>query len=219
VGGGKPVTEDEWLKCAVPQNMLAYLRRTQGSDRKLRLFGSAILHHHSELFSDEGSRRVLDANERFADGLAPWVDLIATISSSERALGWGLRHLVASLATGDPRRLGWAVEEISRRQDREEVNRQARRQYRIIVCSLLREVFGNPFRPMAVDPRWLSWNGATVPRLAQDIYDDRDFDRLSVLADALEEAGCVSSEILAHCRAPGRHVRGCWVVDLLLGKS
>jgi hypothetical protein len=55
--------------------------------------------------------------------------------------------------------------------------------------------------------------------LAQAIYDDRAFDRLPILADALEEAGCDTADILAHCRGPGPHVRGCWVVDLILGKQ
>jgi hypothetical protein len=84
---------------------------------------------------------------------------------------------------------------------------------------LLRDIFGNPFRPVPADPNWLSWNDGTIPELAQAVYDDRAFDRLPVLADALEEAGCVNADMLAHCRGPGPHVRGCWVVDLLLGKS
>jgi hypothetical protein len=70
-----------------------------------------------------------------------------------------------------------------------------------------------------VETIWLSWNDGIVPKLAQAIYDDRVFDRLPILADALEEAGCTNADILNHCRRPGEHVRGCWVVDLLLGKS
>jgi hypothetical protein len=58
-----------------------------------------------------------------------------------------------------------------------------------------------------------------VARLARGIYDDRAFDRLPILADALEDAGCHDTAILDHCRQPGPHVRGCWVVDLLLGKE
>ena len=84
---------------------------------------------------------------------------------------------------------------------------------------LLREVFGNPFGPLTIDPLWLAWNGGTVTTLAQSIYDDRAFDRLPIMADALEEAGCTNADILAHCRQPGEHVRGCWVVDLILGKE
>ncbi len=63
------------------------------------------------------------------------------------------------------------------------------------------------------------WNDATIPKVAQAIYDDRAFDRLPILADALEDAGCDNADLLTHCRSGGEHVRGCWVVDLLLGKS
>ncbi len=86
-------------------------------------------------------------------------------------------------------------------------------------ADLLRECFGNPFRPMTVRPGWLAWNGGIVRRLAQAIYQDGTFDRLPVLADALEEAGCSDTDILAHCRRGEHHVRGCWVVDQLLGQS
>ena len=83
---------------------------------------------------------------------------------------------------------------------------------------LLRDLFGPlPFREVAVAPSWLAWNGGTIRGMARAIYDERAFDRLPVLADALEEAGCTNTEILGHCREPGPHARGCWVVDLLLG--
>jgi len=83
---------------------------------------------------------------------------------------------------------------------------------------LFRDIFGNSIQATAIDPAWLTWNGRTVPQLARAIYEERTFDRMPILADALEEAGCTDSNILDHCRGPGPHVRGCWVVDLLLGK-
>jgi len=82
--------------------------------------------------------------------------------------------------------------------------------------NLLRDVVGNPFRPVSVDPDWLS---STVLELARQMYESRDFTPMPYLADALQDAGCENVEILNHCRLPGEHVRGCWVVDLLLGKS
>ncbi|HYV39289.1 MAG TPA: hypothetical protein VE988_26610 [Gemmataceae bacterium] len=84
---------------------------------------------------------------------------------------------------------------------------------------LIHELFGNPFQPVTIDPTWLGWNDGTIPKLAQTIYDDGAFDRLQTLADALEKAGCDNAEILAHLRGPGPHVRGCWVLDLILGKE
>jgi hypothetical protein len=86
--------------------------------------------------------------------------------------------------------------------------------------ALLREVFGTPvFRPVSINPDWLNWRDGTVSRLAQVIYEERRFADLPVLADALEEAGCDNTDVLDHCRGGGEHVRGSWVVDLLLGKE
>jgi biotin carboxyl carrier protein len=91
---------------------------------------------------------------------------------------------------------------------------------------LVRDVFGNPFRQMLLDPAWLQWQDGTVVKLAQTTYEERNLPggtldnvRLAVLADALEEAGCTDAVILDHCRGPGPHVRGCFVVDLILAKE
>ena len=95
-----------------------------------------------------------------------------------------------------------------------------------IYCGQLRDIFGNPFRPVKVERKWLSWQHNTVVKLAQAIYEGRvlpegtlDASRLAVLADALEEAGCTNAEILGHLRSPGSHLLGCWAVDLLMGKK
>jgi hypothetical protein len=91
---------------------------------------------------------------------------------------------------------------------------------RAVQAALLCCIFGNPFwSAPTLAPGWLRRNDGTVTRLAQGSYDDRAFHRLPVLADALEEVGCHDTNILTHCRHPGPHVRGCWVVDLLLGKE
>jgi hypothetical protein len=66
---------------------------------------------------------------------------------------------------------------------------------------------------------WLAWEGGTVAKMARAIYEERTFDRLPILADALEEAGCENEEILNHCRRPSEHLRGCWALDLILGKE
>jgi hypothetical protein len=94
-------------------------------------------------------------------------------------------------------------------------------------ASLLRDLFGNPFRPPpSIDPSWLAWSGGTILRLAQAAYEGRalpsgelEVGRLAVLADAMEDAGCTDPDLLSHLRGPGPHVRGCFVVDALLGKS
>jgi hypothetical protein len=86
-------------------------------------------------------------------------------------------------------------------------------------ADLLRCIIGNPFHPADIDSKWLSWNNGTIPAIARRIYDERRFEDMPILADALEDAGCADAAILDHCRGPGPHVRGCWVLDLLLGKE
>jgi hypothetical protein len=87
------------------------------------------------------------------------------------------------------------------------------------LASLVRDIFGNPFRRPHLDWAWLKWEGGTVAKLAEGAYQDRAFDRLPVLADALEEAGCADEHLLSHLRGGGPHARGCWALDLLLGRE
>jgi hypothetical protein len=98
-------------------------------------------------------------------------------------------------------------------------------------AALMRCVWGNPYRPASLDPAWLAWKERTIPKLAQAIYEDRDLpsghldvSRLGILADALEDAGCSDAGcsdagLLGHLRGPGPHVRGCWGLDLILGRE
>jgi hypothetical protein len=86
----------------------------------------------------------------------------------------------------------------------------------LLTLQPLRDIVGNPFQPTILDPRWRT---ADTLGLARGIYEDRAFDRMPLLADALMDAGCDDEPILSHCRTGGPHVRGCWVVDLLLGKG
>jgi hypothetical protein len=113
----------------------------------------------------------------------------------------------------------WAAAGIAR----EVRNSKSEKAYQ---CSLVRDIFGNPFRTTPIAPSWLTWRQRAIPKLAQAAYDERklpggelDPRRLALLADALEKADCTSADILGHLRGPGPHVRGCWVVDLILGKE
>lgn len=81
---------------------------------------------------------------------------------------------------------------------------------------ILRDIFVNPFRPVTFDP---SWRTVTTISLPTGIHAERAFDRLPILADALEDAGCDAAELLSHCRGVGPHVRGCWGIDMVLGKG
>jgi hypothetical protein len=90
----------------------------------------------------------------------------------------------------------------------------------VLVAALFRDVAGNPFSPSPpLSPAVLAWCDGTVRKLARAIHEERAFERLPILADALEEAGCVDQYLLAHCRSPGPHVFGCWAVDHCLGRD
>ena len=87
-------------------------------------------------------------------------------------------------------------------------------------ASIIRDLFGPfPFRAVTLNRGWPAWNDGAVGKMARTIYDERAYDLLPLLADALEDAGCTDKDILGHCRGGGDHVRGCWVVDLVLGKK
>ena len=109
------------------------------------------------------------------------------------------------------------AEEAERDEDTSAAIEPIRRLGSLDAVELIREIFGSPFRSVALDPRWLDWKENTVGRMARVIYRKRCFRNLPILADALEEAGCGDDTILTHCRAPVDHARGCWIVDLLLG--
>jgi hypothetical protein len=228
------MTEEEWLnELSHSQGMLGYLRttsnvaRTKAGKRKLRLFACGCCRIIWEHFHDSRLRDVVDVAERFAEGRATKEEL-STAFNSVLGLTMGaylpdtpevrsrtVAHM--ALSTTTVRAIGAAFDMTALPLPLAgyrggEVGGNAS------LCKLLRCVFGNPFRPGDVNPSWLTWNEGTVVHLAQAIYYERAFDRLPILADALEDVGCDNADILRHCREPGEHVRGCWVVDLLLGK-
>jgi hypothetical protein len=210
------MTEAEWLACDDPMPMLEFLWG-EASDRKLRLFAVACCKRVVHLPGSVKLRRAVEVVEQNADGL---------VSNSELAVAQVVAHGdVEAIPRGLPAEVLRAAYALTRGRWQEAVRRSARSvewaypKERLAQSDLLRCVFGNSFRPMSLDPPWLTWRDATLPKLAQAVYDDRAFDRLPILADALEDAGCDNADILDHCRRPGEHVRGCWVVDLLLGKT
>jgi hypothetical protein len=103
----------------------------------------------------------------------------------------------------------------NRDEERKREAREERFHERVARATLLRDIFGNPFRRVSIDPSWLT---STALALARGMYESRDFGAMPILADALQDAGCDNDDILDHCRGPGPHARGCWVVDLVLGK-
>jgi len=158
------------------------------------------------------SQSAVEVAELFADGLISDEsrrDADAKLWWSEQGQHKPIRNWYARLTLEESHDL-WEAAYASRSHNPRIKRRQV---------AILRDIINNPFRPVSIDPDWLSWNDGTVQKIAQVIYGERAFDRLPIMADALEEAGCNNVEILNHCRQPEEHVRGCWVVDALLGKS
>jgi hypothetical protein len=227
-------TEQAWLSSTTPNSLLLTLKGKR-LPRQRRLFAVACCRRWLHEMLDPESRNAVEVAERYVDGLANREELetayrlaqeiaarriepchTATESDESRLRSeWRLAY-IAQIACA-PSGMDDVVSELLKRAARLGSEHQERE--RIVLSTLIRDIFGNPFRPRPpVDSSWLSWNDGLIPKLAQAIYDDRIFDRLPILADALEEASCADADILNHCRQPGEHVRGCWVVDLLLGK-
>jgi hypothetical protein len=222
-----PMTEQEWLECAEPRLMLVDLEG-KASDRKLRLFACACCRSVWHLLKEGCLRLAVNLAEQFADSKASAEELAV---ASEAA--WDTKYRLENVEGEDKEddALFLAAEAaasascgpsnddvalVFRATDAARDAADAGGLSRRDASKLLRDIFGNPFRPVTVDPTWLT---PTVVSLAQAAYDERAFDRLPILAAALEDAGCDHADILNHCRQPGEHVRGCWVVDLLLERK
>jgi hypothetical protein len=221
------MTEAEWLTGCDPQALLRDLMADR-RDRKLRLFACACVRRVWPWVRDRRVRLALEVAERFADGGARWEELAVARHAAREATGrfGGARH-PAEFAAFEA--AGFSAWFAAHHAAREALHAAQQTAWDVLgstvaaeeeQCRILRDLFGNPFRPPPVlDPLWAAWNGEAAGRLARAIYDGRRFEDLPVLADALEEAGCEDRLILAHCRDGGEHFRGCWVVDALTGRE
>ena len=209
------MTEAEWRAATDSTPMLEFLNGKAFS-RKLRLFNCHSCRRLQRVTRDERNINVLVAAEAFAEGIitseemearsAQWFDFdypFPLAGTWQRAL-----HLTTMTDSEIRSRLIAATVALSSGNPEKERTTQA---------ELLRELFGPlAFRPITINPAWLT---STVIALANGIYEERAFDRMPILADALQDAGCDNDEILNHCRGEGVHVRGCWVVDRILGRE
>jgi hypothetical protein len=217
------VTEADWLACDNPNFAVAVVRAKNPSRRKARLAAAAGLRHFwPELSAVQ--RRAVEAAERYADGESFYHEMQAT---------------TVRIASGQVGTLAWAVARVTHRVAAEALwpatcvflpvvdsspvytnppfpDGRAFAERSRPMLDIFRCVYGNPFRPTAVAP---GWRTTAVLGLARAVYDGRAFDRLPILADALEDAGCDHPAMLAHCRDGGPHVRGCWVIDGILGRK
>jgi hypothetical protein len=231
------VTEDQWLTCNNPGEMLAFLRTGANlSARKARLFGVAACRQIWHLLDDERSQKAVEAAEQFADGAISTQQLF--YSHSVAYVAW---TAAASARPGVPS--GYEATDAAYEVAGEDVQRAAtcaassaaRAVARLAAsdtldpafisaregaereqASIFRDILGNPFCPCTITPVLLN---ETVVKIAHAIYHECAFEQMPILADALEENGCRDATVLAHCRADTPHARGCHVLDLILGRT
>lgn len=217
-------------------------------DRKLRLIACACCRLAWHWFDDERSRRAIEVAELLADGRVKHEEVAAVEAAASQAVDdlaeardaaqkahgigsppreragnvWYIAQ-AAHLAIRTDRRMcertvtaAWHTDEVDVDTDEQRAAHVA------LQCNIIRDVIGNPFRPITLAP---AHRTNTVVSLARAAYDERQLPsgelgpfRLAVLADALEETGA-PGELVAHLRGPGPHVRGCFAVDLCLGLS
>ena len=223
------MTEQEWLTATDPDVLWDFLS-DKVSDRKYQLYAVAWCRRIWDLFPTMHARGVVDALEQLADGTA---DQELLENAKDRLLedeqsydvhsdtnsAQAYAHSAAVTCWGDK---GSALASVAPDYCQEALHVQSGSKSRDLRAELraqaemVREFFPNPFRPVTLDPRWLS---STVLDLARTIYEERLYERMPILADALMDAGCDGEEIINHCQESGPHVRGCWVVDLILSKE
>jgi hypothetical protein len=225
------MTEAEWLSCDDPDTLLAFVLRSS-TERKLLLYACCSFRRYFA-GQDEQALRSVEAAEAYADGALSFGELTDLKKEAleddwwerslfSEALGsgggfwgqeYGRKHAAWQTSSALVRRALRRKPGGQSRQDR-----AAREEARQVLLALVRCVLGNPFRPVPFAP---SWRTPDVLGLAGAVYDEQGFtpERLAVLADALEEAGCTQGQLLEHLRGPGPHARGCWVVDRLLDRS
>jgi len=217
------MTEEEWLSLdRVLTPTMNWLRR-RGTTRQFYLAAAGWVCQVESKQTHPRCRELIELVEGYADGGIP-AELLDRRSRAARAIldlgrvpgaySWEASAAdsaaVHSAYSGD----GWiaainALNEAGRSGKRSELSPRQ--------IALLRDVFSNPFRPISFDA---SWRTSTAVAIAKQMYESREFGAMPILADALQDAGCGNDDILSHCRdANGVHIRGCWVVDLVLDKK
>jgi hypothetical protein len=238
------MNEKTWLQTADPQTLLRYAIRKL-SARKNRLLAIACCREkHREILSEvflNGLAVAEDMVEREMATFGPLIRLgeketavresvmeaLEVAREAERHDEWAALHDVWNCLTWvDPLTMFFGKPPTLRERFRRFATFVSywwrfgivlgKPQYPAGWCPLVRDIVGNPFWPVTFDP---TWRTDTAVSLASQMYGSRDFGAMPILADALQDAGCTNEDILSHCRGPGPHVRGCWVVGLVIGKS
>jgi len=214
------MTDTDWQAATDPTPMLEYLRG-KASDRKLRLFAAAVFGRLLRLLPDPRQRRGVEVLEQVAEGAVPRSACRAVTAEVRQAIPrneWVADappaddpHFIALMLYREFCSSSIAIHAVQAAAGLADGAGEQHEQARLLRC-----IVGNPLRPVAAGPDLLT---STAVSLARAIYENRAFDLLPILADSMQDAGCESVEVLTHCRDGGPHARGCWVVDLLLGKE
>ncbi|QEL13160.1 hypothetical protein [Limnoglobus roseus] len=224
------MTEEEWLRGQSPEPLIEKIEQLHLS-RKISLLGLAFCARLASLVTDSRHRNVFLGAEDYFEGIitteqfdrllkpviAMWAqEGFRTADSIENCLTAAARH---ALQDGNAIYLARFVAMAKGLEAGPEDSVECQRGIsteETALCELIRDIFGNPFRPVAIDSAWLT---PTTVAIAEGIYAEKAFDRLPILADALQDAGCENADILTHLRSDGPHVKGCWALDLVLGKE
>ncbi|MFO0930092.1 MAG: hypothetical protein U0736_24220 [Gemmataceae bacterium] len=223
------MTDAQWQASTSPEEMLHFLTST-ASGRKLRLYAIGCCRRIWHLLTDDRCRYAVEVAQRVVDGRDGPAELAAaglTVASVARLTQHpytGLtypRYSIGGAAWAvtrpSPWDAAWDAALEARVAARDFVRGTDWERERAWQADLLHDLFGNPFAAFTVDPAWLATAEGAVGKLARVIYAEDRFGDLPYLADALEEAGCDRTDVLAHCRDRRPHYRGCWVVDAVLG--
>jgi hypothetical protein len=243
------MTEEEWLACDAPTPMLEFLRGKVSNRKLRLFGVACCCEVRDLITTMEEAGigcgfLAVRLGEQLADGratreavLGAIEDWVGMMDSGYSPYGHLLYNALPGLADADAHRGAIRTAEgagIARgrlvmnrvdiaRNERSRLSELSRAEGRAATeiayahqCDQLRDIFGNPFRPITLDPAWLT---STVVSLARQMYDSRDFATMPILADALQDAGCENVDVLQHCRGEGVHCRGCFVVDLVIGRG
>jgi hypothetical protein len=199
------MTEEEWLTSTDPAEMLTLLTG-KATGRKLRLLACAACRENTPPSPYPRRDEILAIAERYADGEATEQERVAAFATTfdeDFPIDYGYYLLVAFAVGESSDELGTHLRKLADGESSMKAN-----------PAMIRELFAYPFHPASFDPQWRT---ATVVAMARGMYETRDFSAMPIVADALEDAGCEDADILDHCRGGSAHIRGCWVVDRILG--
>jgi hypothetical protein len=232
------MTEEEWDRCTSLSMLMHLVSDQPGHDRHINLWIVACCRQVEHLVGSDEMVRAIDAGERYAEEtiqrttLQSWIrrtrrhrrglgpDVATSTRQACEALSRALWHLASYPNSFNPNKLAHALVSEAREQGTKGRVEDLLPPMEQRLVNLLRDMMGNPFRARpAHNPAWLEANGGLAGRLANSIFQEKRFTEMPILADALEDAGCTEATILEHLRSPELHARGCWALDVILGRG